>query len=160
MKKKDRLKEIRIEPSELDLKQPLGRFLIVLFRQFENELLLELERIGYKSLSSADFNAIRNIDPKGSSSIRIAQLAGISKQAMSKQLSKIEKQGLIKRKPDSVDSRSQQIVFTKKGEQLVVAAIGIIQKIENRYARYLGGVDQLTKMKEHLGGLSLSHGEL
>lgn len=156
MKKKYALTEIKIEPSELDLRQPLGRFLIQLFRRFEDELAQELENLGYKSVSTADFNAIRNIDPsKGSHPIRIAQLAGITKQAMSKQLSRLEKQGLIKKRVDPKDSRAKQIVFTQKGEQLLKDAIRIIQKIENRYASCLGGAKELEKIKEALSGLML-----
>ena len=152
MKKKYSLNEIKIEPAVLDMAQPLGRFLITLFRQFENELTHELKKLGY-TISTSDFNAIRNIEPGGSNPVRIAELAGITKQAMSKQLAKLEKSGLIKKIEDEKDQRAKLIVFTKKGEQFLHHAIAIIAKIEKRFAEKLGSEKQLLLLKTNLQNL-------
>lgn len=153
MKKKHHINEIEVEAAKINLKQPLGRFLIVLFRQFEDELMAELSKKGHRTVSAADLNVLRHIDPKGISANRIAELAGVTKQAISKQIGKLEKEGLIKREVDTEDQRAQQIVFTKKGEKLIYDSIAIIEKIENRFANVLGGSRQLEKVKSTLNSL-------
>jgi DNA-binding MarR family transcriptional regulator len=144
------LNKIEVEASRLNLEQPLGRFLIVLFRQFEDELISALNKSGHRSVTVSDFNVLRHVDPKGISSTRIANLAGITKQAIGKQIDKLEAEGLIRRESHPTDQRAKLIVFTKKGQRLIVDSIAIIQKIESRYARALGGGEQLDNIKASL----------
>lgn len=147
--KKYRLDEIKVEANLLNSHQPLGRFLIVLFRQFEDELLEELEKFGYQ-ITSADLSVLRHIDPRGSHPVKIAELSGVSKQAISKQISKLEMRGLIQKKSDHNDSRAVQLTFTKEGKLLIQHSIRIISKIEKSYARKLGGKDNLGFLKASL----------
>lgn len=153
MNQTETLRQIKVEPSEIDLKQPLGRFLIILFRQFEDELIKELKTLGHRAISPSDLNVIRHVNPKGTSSARIAQLAGVSKQAIAKQVDKLEKSGIIRRDHHPQDHRTQLIVFTEKGQKLVTDCVGIIQKIESRHAKLLGGKNELEKIKRALQSL-------
>lgn len=153
MKSRRSVHEIEVEASRLNLKQPLARFLIVLFRQFEDELISELSKSGHRSISPADFNVLRHIDPRGISAVRIAQLAGVTKQAIGKQIAKLETDGWITRKDDPIDQRAKIVIFTKKGERLLHDAFSVMQKIENRYARILGGKAELDQVKAVLQSL-------
>ncbi len=103
----------------VDQHQPLGRFLILLFRSFEDDLVRRLEAEGYSDVTPADLNVLRFVRPSGSTSIEIAKLAGVTKQAIAKSIAAIERKGYIKRQPNSEDGRSQIIVFSPKGMRLL-----------------------------------------
>lgn len=150
MRKDNLVDEIRVEAAQLNFAQPLGRFLIVLFRQFEDEVLEELKALGHESISASDLNVIRHVDPQGISSNRIAQLAGVTKQAIGKQVDRLENIGIVKRDSHPDDQRVKLVVFTKKGRKLVQDCIEVIGRIENRYARILGGKSELENVKRSL----------
>lgn len=122
----------------VDQYQPLGRFLILLFREFEDDLVRRLEREGYKDVSTVDLNVLRFVRPTGSTSIEIAKLAGVSKQAIAKSIANIETKGYIKRRKNADDGRSQIIVFTAKGMRLLQTSIAAIAQIESIYEAKLG----------------------
>jgi DNA-binding MarR family transcriptional regulator len=122
----------------VDQHQPLGRFLILLFRAFEDDLVRRLETEGYSDVTPADLNVLRFVRPTGSTSIEIAKLAGVTKQAIAKSIASIEAKGYIKRQPNSEDGRSQIIVFTPKGMRLLKTCIAAISQIESVYEAKLG----------------------
>lgn len=135
-------------PNNLDLKkilvdsvdqhQPLARFLILLFRDFEEDLLRRLEAEGYSDVTPADLNVLRFVKPTGSTSIEIAKLAGVTKQAIAKSIAAIEAKGYLKRQANSKDGRSHMIVFTRKGLRLLQKCISVISQIETIYETKLG----------------------
>ncbi len=122
----------------VDQHQPLGRFLILLFRSFEDDLVRRLEAEGYSDVTPADLNVLRFVRPSGSTSIEIAKLAGVTKQAIAKSIAAIERKGYIKRQPNSEDGRSQIIVFSPKGMRLLKVCIAAISQIESVYEAKLG----------------------
>ncbi len=122
----------------VDQHQPLGRFLILLFRSFEDDLVRRLEAEGYSDVTPADLNVLRFVRPSGSTSIEIAKLAGVTKQAIAKSIAAIERKGYIKRQPNSEDGRSQIIVFSPKGMRLLTVCIAAISQIESVYEAKLG----------------------
>lgn len=128
----------RILVDSVDQHQPLGRFLILLFRAFEDDLVRRLEAEGYADVTPADLNVLRFVKPTGSTSIEIAKLAGVTKQAIAKSIAAIEAKGYIKRQPNSDDARSQIIVFTPKGMRLLKICIAAISQIELIYEAKLG----------------------
>ena len=144
--------EIAVRPGELDFRQPLGRFLIMLFRQFEDELLAGLRERGHARINASDFNVLRFVDPRGISGAEVAKLAGVSKQAISRQVAALERARLVARKGSPNDQRAKVIVFTKKGERLVRDAIDVIRQIERRYDAALGE-GELDRLKVQLGRL-------
>jgi DNA-binding MarR family transcriptional regulator len=89
-------------------------------------------------VTPADLNVLRFVRPTGSTSIEIAKLAGVTKQAIAKSISSIEAKGYIKRQPNSEDGRSQIIVFTPKGMRLLKTCIAAISQIESVYEAKLG----------------------
>ncbi len=149
---RSRLPDIRIEADELNSAQPLGRYLVVLFRQFEDELAAELHARGHRDLLVTDFNILRFISPEGSSAQTLARLAGVTKQAISQQLAHLEKRGLCRREADPNDLRAKRIRFTAKGRRVIEDAIRVTEKIEARQAAVLGQTS-FEKLKEQLGRL-------
>lgn len=128
----------KILVDAVDQYQPLGRFLILLFQAFEDDLIRRLEAEGYSDVNPADLNVLRFVKPTGSTSIEIAKLAGVTKQAIAKSIATIETKGYIKRQPNSEDGRSQIIVFTPKGMRLLKTCIAAISQIESVYESKLG----------------------
>ncbi|MFN7877178.1 MAG: MarR family winged helix-turn-helix transcriptional regulator [Pirellula sp.] len=136
----------------VDQHQPLGRFLILLFRSFEDDLVRRLEKEGYTDVSTADLNVLRFVRPTGSTSVEIAKLAGVSKQAIAKSIATIEDKGYIKRRKNADDGRSQIIVFTPKGMRLLQTCITAISQIESIYEAKLGK-KSFTELKSSIAQL-------
>jgi len=128
----------RIRVDTLDDVQPLGRHLVLVFREFELEVLDVLQRAGYADLTTADLDILRFIKPDGSRAVDIARLAGISKQGVAKALTGLEARGYIRRRADAGDSRARVIEFTRAGEAMIARAIEAIRRVEHRYERLLG----------------------
>lgn len=130
------LKKLLVD--HVDQHQPLGRFLILLFRSFEDDLVSRLKVDGYSDVSPTDLNVLRFVKPSGSTSIEIAKLAGITKQAVAKNIATIEAKGYLKRQQNAQDGRSQLIMFTPKGMRLLESCILAIAEIEKAYEKKLG----------------------
>lgn len=128
----------RVRVDTLDDVQPLGRHLVLVFREFELEVLEALHRAGYPDLTAADLEVLRFIKPEGSRAVDVARLAGISKQGIAKALTSLEARGYLRRQADALDSRAKVIAFTRAGERLMTKAIEAIRRVEHRYERLLG----------------------
>lgn len=130
------LDQIRVD--SLDAHQPLGRYLILLFRAFERDLITALQQAGFDDVSEADLQILRFVRPEGSTAKEITALAGISKQAVGKTLASLESTGYLQRQPHAADGRARLVTFTPRGEALLWAAIGHIAGVEQAYATQLG----------------------
>jgi DNA-binding MarR family transcriptional regulator len=146
----------RVRVDTLDDVQPLGRHLVLVFREFELEVVAALHRAGYDDLSESDLAMLRFIDPSGSRAVDVARLAGITKQGAGKALRSLEERGYLARRDDAHDSRAWRIGFTRKGEGMIRIAIDEIRRIERRYVRLLGA-RRLREMKHSLRALFADH---
>jgi DNA-binding MarR family transcriptional regulator len=147
----------RLDPRKLlvdrvDEYQPLGRYLVLLFRLFEDDLVERLRVAGYKNVSPADLNVLRFVRPTGSTSVEIAKLAGVSKQAIAKSIAGIEAKGYLKRQSHPEDGRSQVVLFTPRGRRLLESCIFAIAEIEQIYERAVGK-EEFLKVKLALARL-------
>lgn len=143
------LKKVKIHPQDLNFEQPLARFMISLFNLFEDEIISSLSKTSYKEVTRTDLNAMRYIDAKGLTATQLAKFAGISKQAMSKQIEDLTQRGYVRKVADIDDGRIYKILFTDKGVSLINYLIGIIKEIEHRYERKIGKSEYL-KLKTNL----------
>ncbi len=124
----------KILVDSVDQHQPLGRFLILLFRAFEDDLSPPARGRGLLGCISRRFERVEVRKARRQhTSIEIAKLAGVTKQAIAKSIAAIEAKGYIKRQPNSEDGRSQIIVFTPKGMRLLKTCIAAISQIESIY---------------------------
>jgi DNA-binding MarR family transcriptional regulator len=143
------IKKIRILPGELDTHQPLARFMITLFNLFEDEIVLKMQNTPYEDISRTDMNTLRYIGYGGETSSQLAKFAGISKQAMGRQIESLSRRGYVKTAQDSSDARMSKISLTEKGSDLVIYLIKEIKKIELRFKRKIGE-SAYEKMKADL----------
>lgn len=146
----------RVRVDALDELQPLGRHLVLVFREFEIEVLAALRAAGYADLTPSDLDILRFVDPGGGRATDIARLAGITKQGVAKALADLEARGYVTRRPDPHDARAKLVVFTRKGQALIARAIDHIRGIEQRYARLLGA-RRVGDMKQMLRTLFDDH---
>jgi len=144
------LNQIRVD--SLDAYQPLGRYLILLFRAFERDLITALQQAGFDDVSEADLHILRFVRPEGSTAKDITALAGISKQAVGKTLAGLEAAGYLQRQPHGADGRARLITFTPRGEALLWAAINHIGSVEQIYAAQLGA-ERFNELKTMLATL-------
>ncbi len=139
-------KKIRVD--DLDQDQPLGRYLILLFIEFEKTVIESLKAQGIRDIGGSDLNIIRFLKPNGSQAIEIARLAGISKQAVGKQVASLEQRKYLVRKESTEDGRAQVILFTKKGEALLRTLIDTIRQIEDTYQSQIGTKQYIILKKQ------------
>lgn len=146
----------RIRVDSLDEIQPLGRHLILLFDAFERDLLDGLHAKGFGDITRADLEQLRYIRPEGSRAADVSRLAGVTKQAVGKAMGSLQARGYVSRASDAADSRAKVIEFTPAGRRLIRAAIGIIERMERRYAELLGE-RELGDLKAKLRTLFADH---
>lgn len=152
------VQQIRIHPQKLDSNQPLARFMITLFNLFEDEIILKIQNTSYKDVTRTDLNTLRYIGHGGETSSQLAKFAGVSKQAMSKQIESLTRRGYVKTIQDKSDARIFKISFTQKGSELVLCFIEEIKEIELRFQRKIGR-SVYDKMKLDLQSLISLYGE-
>ena len=129
---------MQYDPTDLEAPQPLARFLIVLFRAFEEEVLHRLAAQGYRDIAPTHLNALRHVSTSGSRMVDMARHAGITKQAMHKTVSDLETKGYLLVGMDQEDRRARLVRFSKKGEKLLLCLIAVIGDIEQEYEKVLG----------------------
>lgn len=156
MQKNHDLNQIRVD--SLDSAQPLGRFLILLFQQFETSLLQKLSLNGYQDISPSQINLLRFIPMEGISITYLAQLGGVSKQAASKTLESIRLKGWVEKRVSPKDRRESVIVFTPKGRDFLQQTVQIISGIEAEYEHVLGQ-ESFARLKADLKALHDHHKE-
>ncbi len=153
------IQQIRIHPQELDNNQPLARFMITLFNLFEDEIIFKIQNTSYKDVTRTDLNTLRYIGYGGETSSQLAKFAGVSKQAMSKQIDSLSRRGYVKAIQDKSDARIFRISFTRKGSDLILCLVKEIKNIELRFQRKIGR-SVYDKMKIDLQSLISLYREL
>ena len=104
----------------------LGRLLGLSMRRFDERVLqlmasnvdvpLALSNLAARGqVSAAHIHITRHLSLQGSRLTELAELAGMSKQAMGQLLNQCEAWGLVQRETDSRDARAKRVVFTPDG---------------------------------------------
>ena len=137
------------------IEEPLGRHLIRLFRNFENELVDGLRRKGYTTLTPGHLDLLRHLDNDGLRAVDLARDAGVSRQAANKMVQTVEREGWVSREVDPDDARSFLIRYTPRGAKLMKQAVALVLEAETRYATELGAkrYRQLKRDLAQLEGL-------
>lgn len=104
----------------------LGRRMGLALRRFDERVLdlmahdpnvpLALSHLAARAqVGAAHIHITRHLGLQGSRLTELAQLAGMSKQAMGDLVNQCEAWGLVRREPDPLDARARRIVFTATG---------------------------------------------
>ena len=115
-----------------------GRLVTVLKKQFNawaGEILLQN---GYENFKMAHVSLLMNIRPEGITNKELSEKAMISKQAMSKIVKELCKEGYIETEQQGVDKRCANIFLTGKGKKLAIIFRGNVSALEREYEKAFG----------------------
>jgi len=108
--------------------------------RYVNVIIVEnLHQRGFTELRSTHTALLSNLDLEGSSLTVVSQRAGITKQAMGRLADELVKLKYVTRTLNKNDKRSVIIEFTPAGLELMSYSFRIMEELENRCARRLGG---------------------
>ncbi|MDZ7879881.1 MAG: MarR family winged helix-turn-helix transcriptional regulator [Saprospiraceae bacterium] len=99
--------------------QNLARLVRTVEKYITNQISRELHVHGYVNLSARHLQVFENLDTEGVSIVQLAHRAGISKQAMSKMVKEVAREGFVDVVTDDRDNRVQLVNVTQKGANLI-----------------------------------------
>jgi DNA-binding MarR family transcriptional regulator len=103
-----------------------------------SELSTRMTALGYDEIRGAHGCVFGNIDPDGMRLTELAELAGMTKQAVGESVSDLERLGYAERAPDPSDGRAKIIRLTERGRAAQRAGFEIIADIERGWAEQFG----------------------
>lgn len=118
-------------------------------RRLRDKLLAQ----GFKGLKLSFSSVMGNMSFSGSRLVEIAELTGMSKQAVGQIANEIEELGYIARVPDPHDGRAKNLIYTELGQQLLAASIAAVEEVEQEYSALIGN-DKLQQLESILKELS------
>lgn len=129
---------------------PLSALLSQALTAFTMEFEREVAKAGHPDISLAmGSNVMRFLGEEGLRIGHIAERAGVSKQAISQQVSYLEKQGYVVVEPDPADSRAKVVRLTERGRQSQQVCRPLFGVVERRWrARF--GSDEVRKLRQSL----------
>jgi DNA-binding MarR family transcriptional regulator len=98
-----------------------------------DEITSRLEAAGFPDSPPSFHPIFENIDPDGTRLTTLAQRAGLTHQSVGEVIAVLVQRGYVERIPDPADRRAKLVRLTKSGRQLVRAAIGVIDAIEQEW---------------------------
>jgi DNA-binding MarR family transcriptional regulator len=102
--------------------------------------LLEQDYHGLKLSFSA---ILSHINFSGTRLVDIAELNGMTKQAVGQMANEIEALGYIARIPDPHDGRAKNLIFTDLGKRLIQDSIAAVDEVEQEYSQLIGTENML-----------------
>jgi DNA-binding MarR family transcriptional regulator len=118
----------------------------------EQRLMSLLIDSGFGELKRS-FSQVLAYLPRGGIRINdLAELHGVSKQAISQIVAAIEEQGLVHLVEDDADKRAKRILLTARGEDLLVESVQAMSVVENEIGAVLGA-DVFALWCEHVNQL-------
>jgi DNA-binding MarR family transcriptional regulator len=123
----------------MSFRLPLQELLMRTYRAYTLEFERAMAEAGHPDLSLAlGTNVLRFLDHGGLRIGAIAELAGVSKQAISQQVAFLEAKGYVGVTPDSEDSRAKIVTLTERGRESGELARPLFATIERRWAQRFG----------------------
>lgn len=134
------LDEAHLEESR---RSNLGRLLDEVHVGFDRLAMAYLHEAGYPDMSAAHSHVLRTMRTEGDTITHMAEVAGISKQAMSKLVSAFEKHGYVEWRPIE-GGVAKQVHTTQKGRQLLATGIEALRRAEVEYFAMLDEEERET----------------
>ena len=136
--------------SAMDWRQlHLGRLLGHAMRRFDERVLALMARhidvplalahlAARDKVSAAHIHITRHLPLNGTRLTELADMAGMSKQAMGDLVTQCEAWGLVERVPDGLDARAKRIVFTASGLDWLRAFEQAVAQAEDEFRQEVG----------------------
>lgn len=107
-------------------------------------LTVRLANLGFADLNSTLIGMVPLLREKDVRATTLAERLGISKQAVGKLLADLEAKGYIVRIVDPLDKRSNQVQFTKKGNELLAAGDNVKRQLEKDCLESLSATEKVV----------------
>jgi DNA-binding MarR family transcriptional regulator len=109
------------------------------------EILKGVQRSTYSSLTPAQARLLAIMAGQSASISDLARRLGLSRQAVHKTVSELERRGILQVKTDPERANAKLVSYTQLGKEVNRAGARIIDDIEVKIAKRIGkqGVDQL-----------------
>lgn len=130
--------QIKDEALRERRRRVMGRLFLRLARSFESRAVTRIHELGYTNYRSGDNTVLVHLEMSGNRASELAQRAGVSKQAMSKQIADLEKRGIVTRTKDPRDARAQIVVLTPDGEQMMRDAFEVVFELDEEFGALIG----------------------
>lgn len=125
--------------GEKQFKHNLGRDLSFLSRELARGLMDKSVERGHRGLKLNWDTVFLNLDfREGSRVVDLAQVNGLTKQAMSQIVAEIEQQGYIAKKEDPSDGRARKLKLTAKGKKLIQDSMEAYDELEAELEGLIG----------------------
>lgn len=134
--------KIKSEISYFGDETPIGWLITKVAAKYEKEFFQNLtQEKQFSSITISDHRVLRFITANVVNSNDIARQTGVSKQAISKSISSLEKREFIVRKESKEDGRSHNLLLTEKGKRLVSKAVQVAKELEMATLKHLSAND-------------------
>ncbi len=138
-------------------KHNLGRDLSFLSRELARGLMEKSVARGHKGLKLNWDTVFLNLDfREGSRVVDLAQVNGLTKQAMSQIVAEIEQHGYIAKKEDPSDGRARKLKLSAKGKKLIQDSLEAYEEMEQEFERLIGR-EKLEAFKEIAAELAVAY---
>jgi DNA-binding MarR family transcriptional regulator len=144
MSTKKRARVSEFEPKDL----LIGAMLRVPAQAIHHRLVHDLNKAGFGDLSLPHIAVLQYPGPDGVRPGKLAERAGMSKQAMNQLLRSLEELGYITRRDESAGSRARIVRFTNRGHLVFLRIMQILREVEREWSVTLGAKEfaQLKKL--------------
>jgi DNA-binding MarR family transcriptional regulator len=132
------------EPTDL----LIGAMLRVPAQAIHHRIIYELNASGFDDLSLPHIAVLQYPGPDGARPGKLAERAGMSKQAMNQLLRSLEAMGYLVRRDETDGGRSRIVRFTPRGKAAFTRITEILRQIEHEWSTELGAREfgQLKKL--------------
>ena len=128
----------KLQEKKPERNKNIGRLIYKLYRYFVSWQEEKCPGKYLYKLKLSHVALLANINVYGGNNKELAQRASVSKQAMSKLLNEIEKEGIVQIVRDNDDCRSNNIELTDKGAELLISMWEINRMMVEDFEKHLG----------------------
>ncbi len=130
----------------------IGQPLMEVAKDFQRRALAKFYERGHDELQPSHQAVLAYLHASGTRLTELADLAGMSKQAMGQLVDEIERLGYVERVPDPSDGRAKIVRFTVSGKKLIRDGTKIASEIQEQYTALIG-VKRFELLREILDEL-------
>ncbi|MCB1675352.1 MAG: winged helix-turn-helix transcriptional regulator [Halioglobus sp.] len=123
---------------EMHLKHNLGRYLAELARDYEIRCKDIMHKLGHESIRFDHLAVLSHLDVAGADHSTLAGRAGISMQAIGKQVRALQRLGYVANEVDLRDRRVRRVSFSPRGYHFITDLLTAFQQIEYDYLEVIG----------------------
>ena len=128
----------KLQETKPERNKNIGRLIYKLYRYFVSWQEEKCPDKYLYKIKPSQVALLANINVYGGNNKELAQRASVSKQAMSKLLNEIEKEGIVEIERDKDDCRSNNIELTDKGAELLISMWEINHLMVEDFEKHLG----------------------